>query len=59
MNKTIGFVDCTFRSPASEGASRGGAHSHGERREVVVNGTSEDGRYPRTLRRAESLSDLG
>ena len=39
MNKTIGFVDCAFRSPASEGASGGGAHSHGERREVVVNGT--------------------
>ncbi|MEC7204458.1 MAG: amidohydrolase family protein, partial [Pseudomonadota bacterium] len=39
MNKNIGFVDCAFRSPASEGASGGGAHSHGERREVVVNGT--------------------
>ena len=39
MNKPIGFVDCAFRSPASEGASGGGVHSHGERREVVVNGT--------------------
>ena len=39
MNNTIGFVDCAFRSPASEGASGGGAHSHGERREVVVNGS--------------------
>ncbi len=56
MNKTIGFVDCAFRSPASEGASGGGAHSHGERREVVVNGTRvKTVDIHAHLRRAESL----
>lgn len=39
MNKTIGFVDCALRSPAVDGASGGGAHTHGARREVVINGT--------------------
>ena len=37
MTSKIGFVDCAMRSPAGEGNS-GGAHSHGDRREVVVNG---------------------
>ncbi len=38
MISKIGFVDCAMRSPAGEG-NGGGAHSHGDRREVVVNGT--------------------
>ena len=37
MTSKIGFVDCAMRSPAGEG-NGGGAHSHGDRREVVVNG---------------------
>ena len=37
MTSKIGFVDCAMHSPAGEG-NGGGAHSHGDRREVVVNG---------------------
>ena len=37
MTSKIGFVDCAMRSPAG-GGNGGGAHSHGDRREVVVNG---------------------
>ena len=51
MNKNIGLVDCAFRSPQVSASEA--AQTHGERREVVVNGTSEDGRYPRTLGRTK------
>jgi len=39
MNKTIGFVDCRLRSPMRDDGAGSGTHSHGTRREVVVNGT--------------------
>ena len=39
MNKTIRFVDCTLRSPMRDDGVAGNKHSHGKRREVVVNGT--------------------
>jgi aminocarboxymuconate-semialdehyde decarboxylase len=43
MNKTIGFVDCALHSPLKHDGPHGGghdhAHTHGVRREVVVNGT--------------------
>lgn len=38
MSKQIGFVGCALHSPA-DSAQGGGAHAHGARREVVVNGT--------------------
>ncbi|HAA93965.1 MAG TPA: hypothetical protein DCE33_16075, partial [Rhodospirillaceae bacterium] len=37
MVSNFGFVDCAFRAP--HGDHGAGAHDHGHRREVVVNGT--------------------
>jgi aminocarboxymuconate-semialdehyde decarboxylase len=37
MTRKIGFVDCALHAPHAHDG--GGAHSHGTRREVVVNGT--------------------